>query len=92
MDAARPWGRGDEGSRIDTGDATHEAERVELINLTRTNVGASRREVQRGRRLARVRGVPVTRSFYLFATTRDRQRTPSSIPCSIAFFLRCSSS
>ena len=42
--------------------------------------------------MTRVRGVPVTRSFYLFATTRDRQRMPSSIPCSIAFFLRRSSS
>jgi len=39
-----------------------------------------------------VRDVPVPRSFYLFATTRDRQRMPSSIPCSIAFFLRRSSS
>ena len=34
----------------------------------------------------------VIRSLYLLATTRDRRRMASSIPFSIAFFLRRSSS
>ena len=36
---AAPDRGGYEGYRIDTGDATHEAEGVVLISLTRTSVG-----------------------------------------------------